>query len=521
MAGKFLTAFSPLVRVMPEVKPPDREVSFKEKLIFTAVVLIIFLIMSNIPLYGTAKTEGTDYFFWWRVLLASNRGTLMELGIGPIVTAGLIMQMLAGSKLIGVDFNDPEDRVLFTGAQKAMAVILTVVQIIAYIAAGAYGELNFPNALLIFIQLLVAGIVVILMDELLQKGWGLGSGVSLFIAAGVCMNIIWGMFAYTMGDDNLPLGVIIALIYVIANGAQGTSFTSANWPPGDTGTSFTAPWNINLIAFQRPYNPYASLQANLQYFNPNLPTLLGLVATIVVFIVVIWLESVRVEIPLQYVKYRGFKGKYPIKLLYVSNIPVILVQALYANVSFFGQLIYTGASTLGQNNLIFQIIRLFADYDLTTAGSSPFLEPNPGCLIYYLTPPRGLDYLFLDPLRAIIYVAILVVLCVWFARVWIDVSGIAPRDVSHQILRSGLSIPGFRPNARVLEKILDRYIPTVTIIGGILVGLIAGFADMFGALGTGMGILLTCGIIYQYYQIIAQEQMADMNPAMRGLLGLD
>ena len=161
MAGKFLSALSPLVRVMPEVKPPDREVSFKEKFLWTAVVLIVFLIMSNIPLYGTAKASGTDYFFWWRVLLASNRGTLMELGIGPIVTAGLIMQMLAGSKLIGVDFNDPEDRVLFTGAQKALAVILTVVQIVAYIGAGAYGALSLPNMILVFIQLFIAGIIIL------------------------------------------------------------------------------------------------------------------------------------------------------------------------------------------------------------------------------------------------------------------------------------------------------------------------------------------------------------------------
>ncbi|MHA1894292.1 MAG: hypothetical protein ACTSX4_07325, partial [Candidatus Helarchaeota archaeon] len=272
-------------------------------------------------------------------------------------------------------------------------------------------------------------------------------------------------------------------------------------------------------------NPYASFAENIQHVNTNLPTLLGFGTTIIIFISVIWLESVRVEIPLQYVKYRGFKGKYPIKLLYVSNIPVILVQALYANVSFFGQLVYTAGSSLGENNFIFQIIRIFADYDTSTIGQSPFLQPNPGCLVWFLTPPRGLNYLFLDfpfgIIRAIVYIAILVVLCVWFAKVWIDVSGIAPRDVSQQILRSGLSIPGFRPNARILEKILDRYIPTVTVIGGILVALIAGFADLFGALGTGMGILLTCGIIYQYYQIIAQEQMADMNPAMRGLLGLD
>ena len=82
-------------------------------------------------------------------------------------------------------------------------------------------------------------------------------------------------------------------------------------------------------------------------------------------------------------------------------------------------------------------------------------------------------------------------------------------------------VPGFRPTPRVLERILERYIPTVTTIGAIAVGVLAACADFLGALGTGMGILLTVGIIYQYYQIIAQEQLASMNPALRGLLGLE
>ena len=53
-----------------------------------------------------------------RVILASNRGTLMELGISPIVTSGLVMQLLAGSKIIDVDQGLKEDRILFQGAQK-------------------------------------------------------------------------------------------------------------------------------------------------------------------------------------------------------------------------------------------------------------------------------------------------------------------------------------------------------------------------------------------------------------------
>ena len=173
MTSTFLRALSPFVRVMPEVKAPDREVSFREKFVWTAVVLIIFLIMSHLPLYGVDRTVGTDYLWAMRVILASTRGTLMELGIGPIVTAGLVMQLLSGSKIINVDFGDPEDRALFTGGQKVIALFMTGFQAIAYIGGQAYGVLSPTNALLVFLQLFMAGVIVILMDELVQKGWDL------------------------------------------------------------------------------------------------------------------------------------------------------------------------------------------------------------------------------------------------------------------------------------------------------------------------------------------------------------
>ncbi|MHA1357882.1 MAG: preprotein translocase subunit SecY [Candidatus Helarchaeota archaeon] len=497
---------------MPEVKPPEREVSFREKFAWTAIVLIIYLIMSNIPLAGVPRGEGTDYFFWWRVLLASQRGTLTELGIGPIVTAGLIMQLLAGSQIIKVDFSDPEDRSLFTGVQKVLAIIMTMVQIIAYLAAGAYGSISTGQSLGIFFQLFIAGIIIILLDELLQKGWGLGSGVSLFIAAGVSMQIIWLSFSPFGAEDGLMTGIVIAFFQVITKWGHARPFTVTYQ---EVDYHYTGVNNFQSIWDQRPWALDPGGVAP-EHINPNLPTLIGLIATIIIFVVAIFLETVRVEIPLQYSRYRGFKGKYPIKLMYVSNIPVILVQALYANALFFGQILYNAF----RGNPFIEFFAKFQDVS-PTGGTSGWLRPAPGCILYYLTPPRSIAQLMADPARALIYMLILIVLCVWFAKIWVDVSGIAPRDISHQILQAGLMVPGFRPTPRVLERILDRYIPTVTTIGAIAVGVIASCADFLGGLGTGMGILLTVGIIYQYYQIIAQEQLASMNPALRGLLGLE
>ena len=112
MAGRFLSLFGPLSRFMPEVSSPTRKVGFNEKLFWTAMALILYLVMSEIPLYNVG--QGGWELENLRIIFASNRGSLTELGIGPIVTGGLILQLLIGSGIIGADLNNTEDRALFT-----------------------------------------------------------------------------------------------------------------------------------------------------------------------------------------------------------------------------------------------------------------------------------------------------------------------------------------------------------------------------------------------------------------------
>ncbi|MFX1428354.1 MAG: preprotein translocase subunit SecY, partial [Promethearchaeota archaeon] len=418
MAGKFLKFFSPLVKAMPEIKNPQREVSFKEKFIWTAVVLIVYLIMSNIPLYGIDIEQSTDYFYWLRVILASQRGTLTELGIGPIVTAGLIMQLLLGSRIINVDMADPYDRALFSGSQKVLAVMLTVFNSVAYLFGGAFGnlsEIGIQGAFFIFFQLLFAGIVIILLDELLQKGWGLGSGVSLFIAAGVAGQIFWNTFNFVDDPDGIPRGIVIAFFTVLFDGNPDT--------------------NLGDIVVRGQF-----------------PSLLGIITTVAILFIVIWFESTRVEIPLTYRGYRGYKGKYPMKLLYVSNIPVILVNALYANILFFGQLIAGPGSALRGHGYDFWI-DLIGTFDNPpeASGLGQQLIPKSG-LIYLLTPPLGIDQLVADPFRAVFYLLIFIGLCIILGRVWVEVSGLAPRDIAGQIIDSQMQVPGFRSSEKILER---------------------------------------------------------------------
>jgi len=479
MAGRFLSMFKPLSRFTPEVAPPKRKIGFNEKLFWTGLALALYLIMTEIPLYGIPyNPQQGDPFLYLRVIFASHRGSLMELGIGPIVTAGLILQLLAGSGMIGCDMSNPDDRMLFTTASKIFSFILIAVQASAYIIGGVYGALLPVPSVLVFMQLLVAGLVLMMLDEMIQKGWGIGSGISLFIMAGVAQTVVWSSLAFTppyLHQDNKSYGALIALIQTIAYGE---------------------PWTSVLT---RPQ---------------NLPGLIGFFTTVAVFLIVIYVEGVRVEMPISYAGYRGYRGRYPIKLLYVSNLPVIFASALFANIYFISQLVWSNYNQ-GNANVW---LNLLGQYQVQTSDSSSSTVPIGG-LVYYVISPRSIEDLLADPVRALAYTGILVSFSIVFSLTWLEVGGLGPSAVAKQLVDSGMQIPGFRRSGKPIEQVLKRYIPTVTILGGAIVGLIASVADFFGVFGSGMGVLLSVGILYQYYQLLVQERATEMYPALRRFFG--
>ena len=161
MAGRFLNLFKPIARFLPEIKAPERKVGFNEKLFWTAIVLVVYLVMTEVSLYGV-ESGPMGELAALRIIFASSRGSLMELGIGPIVTAGIILQLLVGSDMIEADMSRPEDRGLFTTSSKVFSIVLTGVQASAYIIGGMYGSIAGTAAIIVFLQLLAAGMIVML-----------------------------------------------------------------------------------------------------------------------------------------------------------------------------------------------------------------------------------------------------------------------------------------------------------------------------------------------------------------------
>jgi preprotein translocase SecY subunit len=474
--------------VLPEIPKPEKKPSLNERFIWTAIALIAYLVMATTPLYGFGG-PGTqqDQLAFLRVVFASTQGTLMELGIGPIVTSGLILQLLVGSDIIKLDMSNPSDRAIFGSATKFLTIIVIVGESLAYILGGALGPacsttvttgcLTGNQDLIIFVQLFIASLLVLLLDEMIQKGWGIGSGVSLFILAGVCQTVMWYTFSpipftAVQGQAAQIFGFIPALVSSFFNNSISTIFVR-----------------------------------DFKY-----PSLLTFILTLVMILVLIYIEGIRVELPITSIKYRGFQGVYPIKLLYVSNIPVILVSALGANITFFSRLLYNyvGGSTPSWLPYIAQ----FPTNSTSTSSSYPT-----GGLVYYMTAPQSVFQTISDPVHSAIYLLYLVGMAVIFARLWVEIGGLNPRAVAKNLMDANVQVPGFRRTGLSIEQVLNRYIPTLTIIGGILIGLIAGVSDLFGVFGTGIGMLLMVDIILQYYQMLLKEQVEEVSPKLAGLIG--
>lgn len=438
---------------MPEVERPRYALTFKEKLRWVGIVLLIYFLLKEVALYGLSPTA-IDYFANIRAILAGSFGSIVSLGIGPIVTASIILQILVGGKLIDIDLSKPRDKVIYMGAQKTLAIGFTLFEAAVMVLMGALPAINNDPTLQLLIigQLTLGGLLIIYLDEIVTK-WGFGSGIGLFIIAGVCAEIIIGSlnpFPATPGEP-MPAGIIPKFVYLMINN------------------------------------------------QTRLDILVPILGTLAVFAIVVYISSVRVEIPLTYGRFRGARGRYPIKFIYASVIPVIFASILMANVQLWARLLYNaGYPILGE-----------------FVGNDPI-----NGVAYYLQ--RGGHAIYspnFDLLAAAIYVVLMGTLAMLFSKFWVETTGMDAKSVAKKLQQGGMVIPGFRGDIRIIERVLSRYIPAITLLGGLSVGLLAAFGDMTGALGGGTGVLLTVGIVYQLYEQIAKEQLMEMHPMVRRIMG--
>ncbi|MFA5253672.1 MAG: preprotein translocase subunit SecY [Methanoregula sp.] len=474
--GDLLDRMEPILAAMPAVKSPEGHVHFKNKLMWTLGILILYFALTNIPVFGLASSS-QDVFMYWRALLAGASGSIMHLGIGPIVTASIVLQLLKGADILHIDTSEARGQVIYMGLQKILIIVMIVIEAAPNliggfmkpdpaIAAQFFGGNLFLVMLLIFIQICIGGLLVVFMDEVVTK-WGIGSGVGLFIIAGISQALVNGFVNWLPVSDAYPVGFFPRLFSVLLDGA-------------------------NFI----------------QYFGKDL---LAFATTIIIFLVIVYVESTRIEIPLAHAQVRGARARFPVKLIYASVLPMILVRVLQANIQMIGMFL---------SNVGITILGTFKD-QMPQNGLMYFLAPinGPTDWMWWTTDLGHAPWEVL--LRMGIDITFMVVGGAIFALFWIKTAGLDSKDVARQIQLSGMSIPGYRRNPQVLEKYLDRYIPRVTIIGGVFIGILSVVANLFGVIGSvsGTGLLLTVSITYRLYEEIASQQIMEMYPFMRTFFG--
>jgi len=460
---------------LPQVPKPKRKISLQTKLLWCGACVTIYMVMGQTPLFG-ATTPEFDFLAFARVIFASQQGSLVELGIGPIVTAGLLMQLLRGSDILKFDFKKPEERGIFQTATKMLTYFVIIIEGAVY-AWAVYGpNINDPTILGVIIgQLIGASIIVMFMDELIQKGWGLGSGISLFIACGVAQQILWSLFSPLAAGDGGMIGIFP---FIVQQAQLGMLFE----------------WTGFMDVFFR---------------SNQLPSIFVLLLTIAILLILVYTQGMKVEIPIVSTKYRGFAATYPIKLMYVSNIPVILASALTANAVFMGQMLW---SQLNPRNAS-PFFNILGQFD-PTSPSTPI-----GGIVYYITPPRGLDLVALDPMRGVLYVLFMIGIVVIFGKLWVELGGLSSKKAAQNLLDADVVIPGFRRSNKPVEMLLNKYIPSVTILGSVILGLIAGVSDILGVFGSGIGVLLTVDILINYYNQLVREKVEVVMPRLGAWLG--
>ena len=510
-----LYALQRLVDVYPSITKPDGHVRFNQKLWTTTLVLIIYFMMTNVMIWGLSDST-LDVFSSFRAIMAGASGSIMHLGIGPIVTASIIMQLFAGAKIIQLDLQDSADKQLYQGVQKILVLLMIPIESIPQVYGFLdpheeiiiqYG-LGWANAIIVA-QLFIGSYLVFLLDELVSK-WGIGSGISLFIAAGVAQSTFVGTLS--------PIATV-----------QGSPYSLQNPPSGTLPMIFytlRTATNAELVS----QNGFELILLN--HANP----VAALISSIIVFLVVAYAESSKLELPLTHGKVRGHRGQYPIRLVYASNIPVILMAALLANVNMFTLLFWSHpvlstVPILGKEGSM-SMAHWFGSYEpgaTTPSGGFAWYSSMVNGVGDWLIPllnQSGDAYgheLWQIMVHVIVYVTFMTVGSTIFAKFWIETTNMGAKDVAKQIERTGMQIPGFRKNPVVLERILERYIPPVTVFSGAFVGLLAAGADLLGTVGnaTGTGLLLAVGIILRTYEQIQKEQAMEMHPVLREFFGAE
>ena len=452
---RLIYLIEPIADYIPYIPKPKIPIKSNEKLVWTGMVLFIYLIYSQIPLYGIYKTRDADPLHYMRVILASSRGTLAELGISPIISSSFLLGIMRALRLLSFDPNVKADKIRLEQTTKFLAIVITFGQAVAYVVGGMYGPVNligYFNSILLVAQLVIGGIIIILLDEVLSQKYGLVSGISLFVATNISENFMWKCFSPFTVTSQRGIeyeGAIIAFFHF-------------------------------LITKKSKYD--AIFRAFFRQSSPNLSQVL---ATICIFLLVIYLWKFKIQMKIGNKRMPGISISHPIKLFYSSTTPVIIMNTFFSNIYRISQILYQR----NPENLFAKILGTWATID----GE----EVATGGIAYFVSPPKNFYSLITHPIKSIIYIIVILYLSGLFTQTMVDLTGKGAIDMARGLKNEGFFLEGIRENEESIYKRLTNIIPTVSFLSGALIALLQIIADLIGAIGSGTGILLLVSTILE------------------------
>lgn len=463
MSGvRFLDFVKPLGSIIPEVELPYEKVIFDEKIVYTIGISAVYL-LTAIPISGVNPNKIADPFYWMRLPFASDAGTLLEFGLLPIITSAFLWQILAGLKIVKVNFENIVERQNFQSLQKITAIFISVVFAALLCLSGYFESIDsftrtssivgpsFWTHALIVCQLGTATGIVTLLVELLEKGYGFGPGILAFSALNAATKFAGSLFGIMANPVTYEShGVVIQLFRNV----------------------FSKPFNIAI------------------YDIFNRKTEINLTQVYLVFIVlglITYLHSFRMDVSIKSSKVRSMVSSYPIRLFYCGALPIFFSYTILYNIN-----IITFALTK-----IFGGSQLIAVWELDGFSKKTY-ELTSG-ILYFLSPSNCGSVLN-NSIRMVVFTLYFVISSSIFGRYWYSMSGSSGKDLAKQFKDQDIVVVGIR-DANVAKE-LNKLISLSSLIGSTVLGLIIGVAESFGisnglVAGISIGILAALSLLEQ------------------------
>jgi len=473
-----------IAKYFPSVEKFKVGLSFREKLKWVLILLVTYFFLYEIPLIGTNPYSSPQFALTtlYSTLTGSKIGSLATLGIAPIITASIIVHVLVASKVINWDIKELEGRRKAKALEKVLAYAFIFIEglVFVYAVSGLLSIVPGYEAI-VYLQIVLGGILTYLIADAINKV-GFGSGISLIIFAGIAYSFIVNLFSpFTVTlegkfdfwfkvEDSYPVGKVLAM----------------------------------FVALER--NDYKVF----------LSSFIQIVSTFLLLLFVAYLLRSNIEIPVIYTQFRGMGRPIELSLLYTSTLALIFGTALLANL----QLMFLTSATEIKGNLRCGIFGCFDQNNNAVSGIAYYLSPPKALLLEIFgirALPEGVT-IEKEIIKTFIYSVIFSLILVLFAWIWVYTAGMDPKSIAETLSAYGFGISGYRSDERVLEDVLNRYIPYLTIFSGIISAVIAVLADISGSLLFSTSLIIFVSVAYSYYTLIKREKSEDLPKIIRNAL---